>query len=56
MNQNNKFTQAGKTAVMQNIQGIIGFLLGYPPFNLMEQGHLAWLVEHLQRNCLESSV
>ncbi|MAY07313.1 MAG: cyclic nucleotide-binding protein [Pseudomonadales bacterium] len=48
MNQNDKFTQAGRTAVMQNIQGIIGFLLGYPPFNLMEQGHLAWLVEHAQ--------
>ncbi|MEL0167393.1 MAG: DUF294 nucleotidyltransferase-like domain-containing protein [Pseudomonadaceae bacterium] len=48
MNQDDKFTQAGKTAVMQNIQGLIGFLLGYPPFNLMEHGHLAWLVEHAQ--------
>ncbi len=42
------FVQAGRTAVMQNVHGTITFLVNYPPFNLMETGHLAWLVEHCQ--------
>ena len=48
MSKDDKFAEAGKTAVMQNVQGLIGFLQSYPPFNLMEPAHLAWLVEHAQ--------
>lgn len=39
------FTQAGKTAVLQNIQGTLQFLQRFPPFNQMENAHLAYLVE-----------
>ncbi len=42
------FTQAGKTAVMQNIQGTLQFLQRFPPFNQMENAHLAFLVEQCQ--------
>jgi len=48
MTREDRFAQAGKTAVMQNVHGTISFLLAYPPFNLMEHAHLAWLVEHAQ--------
>ncbi|MEH6564286.1 MAG: DUF294 nucleotidyltransferase-like domain-containing protein [Halopseudomonas sp.] len=48
MTREDRFAQAGKAAIMQNIQGTISFLLAYPPFNQMEQAHLAWLVEHAQ--------
>ncbi|MGI3130675.1 DUF294 nucleotidyltransferase-like domain-containing protein [Halopseudomonas pachastrellae] len=48
MSKDTKFAEAGKTAVMQNVQGLIGFLQAYPPFNLMEASHLAWLVEQAQ--------
>ena len=37
---------AGKTAVMQNIQGTARFLERFAPFNQMEAAHLAYLVEH----------
>ncbi|WP_437881936.1 DUF294 nucleotidyltransferase-like domain-containing protein [Pseudomonas sp. LRF_L74] len=39
---------ASKTAVMQNIHGTMEFLRKYPPFNQMENSHLAYLVEHCQ--------
>ncbi|OPG71568.1 cyclic nucleotide-binding protein [Pseudomonas ogarae] len=39
------FIQAGKTAVLQNIQGTLQFLQRFPPFNQMENAHLAYLVE-----------
>ncbi|MNJ26260.1 D-arabinose 5-phosphate isomerase [compost metagenome] len=42
------FAQAGKTAVLQNIQGTLQFLQRFPPFNLMENAHLAFLVEQCQ--------
>lgn len=59
MNANNKnavrlmskadaFTQAGKTAVLQNIHGTMQFLQKFPPFNQMESAHLAYLVEQCQ--------
>ena len=46
MNKADAFAQAGKLAVMQNIQGTMEFLQKYPPFNQMESAHLAFLVEH----------
>lgn len=46
MSKTDAFAEAGKTAVMQNIQGTMQFLLQYPPFDQMESGHLAYLVEH----------
>lgn len=42
------FAKAGKTAVMQNIHGTMDFLQKFPPFNQMEDGHLAHLVENCQ--------
>ncbi|MEB0092046.1 putative nucleotidyltransferase substrate binding domain-containing protein [Pseudomonas sp. CCI1.2] len=42
------FNQAGKTAVLQNIHGTIQFLQKFPPFNQMENAHLAYLVEQCQ--------
>ncbi|WP_447594682.1 DUF294 nucleotidyltransferase-like domain-containing protein [Aquipseudomonas campi] len=39
---------ASKTAVMQNIHGTMEFLRKHPPFNQMENAHLAYLVEHCQ--------
>ncbi|MAB24977.1 putative nucleotidyltransferase substrate binding domain-containing protein [Pseudomonas neustonica] len=48
MTREDRYEQAGKTAVMQNVHGTISFLLAYPPFNQMEHAHLAWLVEHAQ--------
>ncbi|MDH4870124.1 putative nucleotidyltransferase substrate binding domain-containing protein [Pseudomonas sp. BN515] len=46
MTKSGAFAQAGKQAVMQNIQGTMEFLQKYPPFNQMESAHLAFLVEH----------
>ncbi|GGK04577.1 DUF294 nucleotidyltransferase-like domain-containing protein [Pseudomonas matsuisoli] len=46
MSKADAIVEAGKTAVMQNIQGTLELLRKYPPFNQMEQGHLAFLVEH----------
>lgn len=48
MTKEDAFAQVGKTAVMQNVHGIMTFLINYPPFSQMETGHLAWLVEHSQ--------
>jgi len=39
---------AGKTAVLQNIHGTMEFLRKFPPFNLMEKAHLAYLVENCE--------
>ncbi|WP_022962636.1 putative nucleotidyltransferase substrate binding domain-containing protein [Halopseudomonas pelagia] len=48
MSKDDSFAAVGKTAVMQNVHGTMTFLLNYPPFNLMETHHLAFLVEHCQ--------
>ncbi len=48
MSRADAFTQAGKTAVLQNIHGTMQFLQKFPPFNQMEQAHLAYLVEQCQ--------
>ncbi|CAI8781037.1 CBS domain-containing protein [Pseudomonas sp. IT-P258] len=48
MSKADAFTQAGKTAVLQNIQGTLQFLQRFPPFNQMEHAHLAYLVEQCQ--------
>nr|WP_314491574.1 putative nucleotidyltransferase substrate binding domain-containing protein [uncultured Pseudomonas sp.] len=48
MSQQDAFDQAGKTAVRQNILGMLQFLQRFPPFNQMEHGHLAYLVEQCQ--------
>ncbi len=45
MSKADAFTQAGKTAVLQNIHGTLQFLQRFPPFNQMENAHLAYLVE-----------
>ena len=48
MSKADAFAEAGKTAVLQNIHGTMDFLRKYPPFNQMEPGHLAYLVENCQ--------
>ena len=48
MTKEEAFSQAGKTAVMQNVHGTMNFLQNYPPFNSMDASHLAWMVEHCQ--------
>jgi CBS domain-containing protein len=48
MSKADAFAEAGKTAVQQNVHGTIEFLRKYPPFNQMELGHLAYLVENCQ--------
>ncbi len=48
MSKADAFAEAGKTAVMQNIHGTMEFLRKFPPFNQMEPGHLAYLVENCQ--------
>ena len=48
MSKADAFTQAGKTAVLQNIHGTMQFLQKFPPFNQMEHAHLAYLVEQCQ--------
>ena len=45
MSKSDAFLQAGKTAVLQNIHGTMQFLQRFPPFNQMENTHLAYLVE-----------
>lgn len=42
------FSEAGKTAVLQNIHGTMEFLRKYPPFIQMEPTHLAFLVENCE--------
>ncbi|EKT4482217.1 DUF294 nucleotidyltransferase-like domain-containing protein [Pseudomonas putida] len=48
MSKNDAYSQAGRTAVLQNIQGTLQFLQRFPPFNQMEHSHLAYLVEQCQ--------
>jgi CBS domain-containing protein len=48
MSKSDAYTQAGKTAVLQNIHGTVEFLQKYPPFNQMDMAHLAYLVENCQ--------
>ena len=48
MSKKDAYKQAGRTAVLQNIQGTLQFLQRFPPFNQMEQSHLAYLVEQCQ--------
>ncbi|NVZ62264.1 CBS domain-containing protein [Pseudomonas gingeri] len=48
MSKADAFSQAGKTAVLQNIHGTMQFLQRFPPFNQMEHAHLAYLVEQCQ--------
>ncbi|WP_339477930.1 putative nucleotidyltransferase substrate binding domain-containing protein [Pseudomonas sp. RL_5y_Pfl2_69] len=48
MSKSDAFLQAGKTAVLQNIHGTMQFLQRFPPFNQMENTHLAYLVEQCQ--------
>ncbi|MEG0247046.1 MAG: DUF294 nucleotidyltransferase-like domain-containing protein [Pseudomonas sp.] len=48
MSKSDAFAQAGKAAVLQNIQGTLQFLQRFPPFNQMENAHLAYLVEQCQ--------
>ncbi|WP_397451020.1 putative nucleotidyltransferase substrate binding domain-containing protein [Pseudomonas sp. NA-150] len=48
MSKADAFAQAGKTAVLQNIHGTMQFLQKFPPFNQMENAHLAYLVEQCQ--------
>lgn len=45
MSKRDAFSDVGKTAVLQNIQGTMHFLLRYAPFNQMELAHLAQMVE-----------
>lgn len=45
MSKRDGFADVGKTAVLQNIQGTMQFLLRYAPFNQMELSHLAQMVE-----------
>ena len=42
------FAEAGRTAVLQNIQGLQQFLTKYPPFDQMEPAHLLYLIEQCQ--------
>ena len=48
MSTKDAYSQAGRTAVLQNIQGTLQFLQRFPPFNQMEHSHLAYLVEQCQ--------
>ncbi|WP_017937544.1 putative nucleotidyltransferase substrate binding domain-containing protein [Zestomonas thermotolerans] len=48
MSKRDALAEAGKTAVLQNIHGLMEFLRKFPPFNQMENAHLAFLVEHCQ--------
>lgn len=42
------FAEAGRTAVLQNVQGLQKFLQQYPPFDQMESSHLVHLIEACQ--------
>ncbi|MGY4491047.1 CBS domain-containing protein [Pseudomonas sp. TE3610] len=48
MSKPDAYALAGRTAVLQNIQGTLQFLQRYAPFNQMDQAHLAYLVEQCQ--------
>lgn len=45
MNKADALTQAGKAAVLQNVQGTLQFLQRFPPFSQMAPEHLNLLVE-----------
>ena len=48
MSKADAYKVAGKTAVLQNVQGTLQFLQRFPPFNQMEHAHLAFMVEECQ--------
>jgi len=48
MSKTDAFAEAGRQAVLQNIQGTLEFLQKFPPFNQMDVAHLGYLVEHCQ--------
>ncbi|TXI08828.1 MAG: CBS domain-containing protein [Pseudomonas monteilii] len=48
MSKTDAFAEAGRRAVLQNIQGTLEFLQKFPPFNQMDVAHLGYLVEHCQ--------
>ncbi|NIE76646.1 CBS domain-containing protein [Pantoea sp. Ap-967] len=48
MSKKDAYSQAGRTAVLQNIQGTLQLLQRFAPFNQMEHSHLAYLVEQCQ--------
>ncbi|HEY1028791.1 MAG TPA: putative nucleotidyltransferase substrate binding domain-containing protein [Pseudomonas sp.] len=48
MSKADALSQAGRTAVLQNIHGTMEFLQKFPPFNQMDTAHLAYLVENCQ--------
>jgi len=48
MSKPDAYALAGKTAVLQNIQGTLQFLQRYAPFNQMDHANLAYLVEQCQ--------
>ncbi|MHA3903646.1 DUF294 nucleotidyltransferase-like domain-containing protein [Castellaniella sp. WN] len=45
---------AGRDAVNQNMQGLMGFLREYPPFDLMEPLHVRRLVERMRLRFFEA--
>jgi CBS domain-containing protein len=48
MSKADAFAEAGRTAVLQNIQGTLEFLQKFPPFDQMDHTHLVTLVENCQ--------
>ncbi|MDF2488416.1 MAG: cyclic nucleotide-binding protein [Pseudomonas sp.] len=48
MSRMDAYSRAGKTAVLQNIQGTMQFLQRFAPFNQMQHSHLAFMVEQCQ--------
>ena len=46
MSRHDTFTETGRTAVQQNIQGTLDFLRQYPPFDAMDELDLSFLVNH----------
>ncbi|WP_449430181.1 putative nucleotidyltransferase substrate binding domain-containing protein [Pseudomonas putida] len=48
MSKKDAYSQAGRTAVLHNIQGTLQLLQRFAPFNQMEHSHLAYLVEQCQ--------
>lgn len=48
MTEQEAFAAAGRSAIQQNLQGIIAFLKSYPPFDQMGDEHLHFLVNNSQ--------
>src|SRR5699024_4766400 len=46
MRKKNVDSAVARTAVEDNLQGIMSFLREYPPFNQMEDTHVGYLIEH----------